>query len=318
MAVARAVTDSKFELEKLFLKANDAEATGARAIAVMVVNNTSLQWLDVSFNLRLMKAKNSDGLTAPVAAWAQALEKNSTLNMLDVQQAGLDDSNLRTLGDALLLPERTIKGLPHLSCDSFQLTPGDEAPNVKKAGEGAAILICGLLRCNATVTQLNLSGHAQGPAFLRSLAIAFRSNKDSKLVTIDLSSCFTAKTADQETLAATKELANVIRTEMTPSSKRKLAIDTHKNSGSSFILAHEMQTASTIDKKGLELSALSATVIGEWIQPNTSLAHLDLSSNKLRDEGFIAIAQALKEYRGQVSVLSLKDNDGRAQGARAR
>ena len=72
---------------------------------------------------------------------------------------------MRVLGETLLLPERKTKGLPHLACDAFQLRPGDLSPKLSfRVGDGAAILICGLLRFNATATELNLSKSPLGPA----------------------------------------------------------------------------------------------------------------------------------------------------------
>ena len=206
-----------------------------------------------------------------------------------------------------------------LSCFTFQLRPGDVKPNCangQQIGEGAAILICGLLRFNATVEELGMGGHTHGPDFLHGLTIALES-KDSKLAKIDLSRCFTGKDKDSDTLKRTRELAKVLG-KMSAPPARSIALDAHKKAGSSFLSVSEMKAAATIDVSALGLTALSATAIGEWIvQGNGSLTRLDASSNTFLDEGFVAIARALKEPGVKATELSLKKNDGKAAGSLA-
>ena len=91
------------------------------------------------------------------------------------------DDGLSLLGD-VLLDARCMCHIGSIACDSFEIKVGSSQLDYhcESLEPGATKLLCGVLKYNAVITALNLSGRSIATDAASTLAIAIKANTTSK------------------------------------------------------------------------------------------------------------------------------------------
>ncbi|XP_067055957.1 NLR family CARD domain-containing protein 3-like [Acropora muricata] len=224
-------------------------------------------------------------------AFADALERNSTLTRFDLASSGIRDLGTEAICKALL----STHVMTHLSLHGSTI------------GDSGAEALAGELQSPATQSSyVNLAGCKITSLGVEALAGALQTNRSLTYLSLSASAI-----GDPGAIA----LAEALKSPTTQLSYLHLGWG-HITSLGVKILAVALQTNRSLTHLSLERSSIScsATALAEALQLNRTLTHLDLSNNEISDTEAIQLAQTLLDKNNTLVYLDLSGNNIGAEG----
>ena len=256
---------------KVDLSSTEIKDAGAAAISVVLENNSSLTYLDLSSNKIY-----SDGAF-------KALTANSSLTHLDLSGNSIGDDGASSLSTAL-----TANSTP---------TYLDLSKNW--IGNGVAFSLSTALTANSSLTHLDLSANRIGDDGASSLSTALTAN--SNLTHLDLSNNRFGD--DGASSLSTALTANSTLTHL-DLSKNWIG------NGVAFSLSTALTANSSLTHLDLSANRIGddgASSLSTALTANSSLTHLDLCKNDIHDDGASSLSTALTA-NSTLTHLDLRSN----------
>lgn len=263
----------------------------------------------------------------------QAIRHNRSLTSLNISGNPIDDDGLNLLGDVLL--DRNCNcSINSILCDSFEIPLGSKELKIHGGAlqPGAVKLLCGVVKYNALIEALDLSGRGIATNAASMLATALKANKT--ITSLDLSSNpltdvslygegSAATSPDTNPLltrpkaakADTKGLVGLAEALKLNTSLSAITLESAKGSTLPIETLKGYKSSAKGDAKGdtkarvvdlarKGLSFISAIFVGIFMRGNPHVTELVLSSNDLTPVGATAV---LKQLSKSVKVLDISN-----------